>query len=191
MLDRTRVAETPALARVVIGVDPSGHDGNVESADSIGIIAVGKGVDGHAYVLGDYTCALSPDGWGRRVIEAYRAFQADRIIVEKNFGGDMAAHVIRTRWKQAPIKLITSSRAKVLRAEPVAALYEQEPKRVPAGRVHHMGGFPELEDQMFQFRSDGYVGDGSPDRVDALVFAVTELMITPGIMRQGAVKGLY
>jgi phage terminase large subunit-like protein len=191
-LDKTRVTETPALQRVVVGVDPSGRGaGDDETGDSIGIVIVGKGVDGHAYVLGDYTCALSPDGWGRRVIEAYHAFQADRIIVEKNFGGDMAAHVIRTRWRQAPILMTHSSRGKVLRAEPVSALYEQEVNRVPAGRVHHLNGFPALEDQMYHFRRDGYVGEGSPDRVDALVFAVTELMITPRQMRQYATKGLY
>jgi phage terminase large subunit-like protein len=191
MLDRNRVDETPALSRVVVAVDPSGQSGDMEKADEIGIIVAGKGINGEAYVLGDYSCSLSPDGWGRRVIEAYHDWRADRIIVEKNYGGAMCSYVIKTRWKQAPIKEITSSRGKVLRAEPVAALYEQNPDHTPSGKVHHLHNFPQLEDQMIMFRADGYVGEGSPDRVDALVFAITDLILTPGHMRQGAVRGLY
>jgi len=151
-------------------------------------VVCGKGVDGHAYVLADYSCSLSPDGWGRRVVEAFHNHVGDRIVVEKNYGGAMVDHVIKTVWRGAPVKLITSSRGKVLRAEPIAALYEQGAK----GRVHHVRGLDlrRLEDQMICFRPDGYAGEGSPDRADALVFALTELMLVPRDMTWNPVIGL-
>ena len=125
--------------------------------DSIGIVVAGKGVDGLGYILADRTCKLSPDGWGRRAVEAYREFKADRIIAERNFGGAMVRHVIKTVEKSVSYKEVTASRGKIARAEPVAALYEQ-------GRVKHAGSFPELEDEMCAMAPEGYVGDGSPDR---------------------------
>jgi phage terminase large subunit-like protein len=172
-IDGTRVREAPELQRVVIAVDPSGTKGDSDDGDEIGIVAAGLGIDGRAYVLADRTCKLSPDGWGRRAVNAYKEFEADRIVAERNFGGAMVEHVIKTIDKTAAYKEVTASRGKVARAEPVAALYEQ-------GRVSHVGSMPELEDQMCQIAPEGFVGEGSPDRADALVWALTELMITGG-----------
>jgi len=170
MIDEHRKREAPDMRRVVVAVDPSGTGGADDDGDSIGIVAAGLGVDGRAYVLADRTCKLSPDGWGRRAVVAYHEFSADRIVAERNFGGAMVEHVIRTVDKSASYKEVTASRGKVARAEPVAALYEQ-------GRVSHIGSLPDLEDQMCQIGPDGYIGDGSPDRADALVWALTELML--------------
>jgi len=161
----------PDMARVVVGVDPSGTAGALDEGDSIGIVVAGKGVDGKAYVLADRSCKLSPDGWGRRAVDAYREFKADRIIAERNFGGAMVEHVIRTVDRNVSYREVTASRGKIQRSEPCAALYEQ-------GRVKHAHSFPELEDEMCAMTSDGYAGDGSPDRCDALVWALSELMVS-------------
>lgn len=170
-IDKSRIRPpAPDLRRIVVAVDPSGTRGDEDDGDSIGIVVAGLGVDGRGYVLADRTCKLSPDGWGRRAVEAYREFKADRIVAERNFGGAMVEHVIRTVDARASFKEVTASRGKVARAEPVAALYEQ-------GRVSHIGTFPELEDQMVNIDAGGYVGNGSPDRADALVWALTELML--------------
>lgn len=155
----------PDLQRVVVGVDPSG------GGDEIGIVAAGKGVDGRFYVLEDATCSLSPAGWGRRVAEVYARHRADRIVAERNFGGDMVLSTIRTAEPNARVEMVTASRGKVVRAEPIAALYEQ-------GRVTHAPGLAALEAQMMHMTTSGYVGDGSPDRVDALVWALTDLALT-------------
>jgi phage terminase large subunit-like protein len=172
----------PALQRVVVAVDPSGaRDINDENADSQGIVIAGKGVDGRAYVLSDWTCKLSPHGWGSRAVQAYRHFAADRIVAERNFGAAMVEHTIRTVDSRVAYREVTASRGKVVRAEPVAALYEQ-------GRVVHLGdptldkpgvgtGLESLEDQMCQLTHHGFMGEGSPDRVDALVWALTDLML--------------
>lgn len=169
MLDKNRVKEPPSMRRVVIAVDPSGTSGGGEG-DDIGIIAAGIGIDGRGYVLGDYSCNLSPEGWARRVSEAYSVHKADRVIAERNFGGAMVEAVIRASNKSLPVRMVTASRGKIARAEPVAALYEQD-------RVGHVGGFPELEDQLCAMTPSGYVGDGSPDRADALVWAFSDLML--------------
>ena len=173
MIDKARAPVTlPDMARVVVAVDPSGARGaDDEKADSIGIVVAGKGVDGRAYVLADYTCKLSPAGWGRRAVEAYRDHHADRIVAERNFGGAMVEAVIRTADSNVPYKEVVASRGKVQRAEPVAALYEQR-------RVSHVGELADVEDQLCQMTPDGYLGDGSPDRADALVWALTELMVS-------------
>lgn len=170
MIEKAQVRARPDMARIVVGVDPSGTKGADDSGDSIGIVVVGKGMDGNAYVLADRTCKLSPDGWGKRAVQAYREFEADRIVAERNFGGAMVEHVIRTVDPKVSYKEVTASRNKVVRAEPVAALYEQ-------GKVKHVGGFAELEDQMCAMTSEGFMGEGSPDRADALVWAITELML--------------
>jgi len=159
----------PDMQRITVGVDPSGTSGE-EKANSVGIVAVGLGVDGIGYVLCDWTCSLPPLGWARRVIECYHQFSADRIVAEKNFGGAMVESTLRTIDPNAPIKMVTASRGKIARAEPVAALYEQ-------GRIKHAGSFPELEDQLIAMTPEGYIGGGSPDRVDALVWAVHDLML--------------
>lgn len=169
-IDETRISEAPQMQRVVVAVDPSGADENSESADEIGIVVAGLGFDGRGYVLADYTCSMSPAGWGRRAVEAYHEFKADRIVAERNFGGAMVKFVISTADKNAAYKEVTASRGKAVRAEPIAALYEQ-------GRVSHVGELKELEDQMVSMTASGYVGDNSPDRLDAMVWALTELMV--------------
>lgn len=163
----------PDMQRIVIGVDPSGTAGGTkdkERGNDIGIVAAGLGVDGIGYVLCDWTCNLSPDGWGRRVVECYHAFSADRIVAEKNFGGAMVEHVIRTVDKDVSLKLVTASRGKIARAEPVAALFEQKKIRMACHA-------PELEDELCAFTSDGYVGGASPNRADAMIWAITDLML--------------
>lgn len=174
-IDEHRVREAPDLRRVIVAVDPSGTKGESDDGDDIGIVVAGKGVDGRAYVLADWTCKLSPDGWGRRAVKAYHEFKADRLVAERNFGGAMVEHVIRTIDPRVSFTEVTASRGKVARAEPVAALYEQ-------GKVSHVGSFPDLEDQMCLMDATGYCGEGSPDRADALVWALTELMLgQPGV----------
>lgn len=168
-IDSQRTTEAPELQRIVVAVDPSGTKGD-GAGDDIGIVIVGKGVDGRAYVLADRTCQMSPEGWGRRAVEAYHEFKADRIVGERNFGGDMVRFVVQTADKRAAFKEVTASRGKSVRAEPISALYEQ-------GLVSHVGSHPDLEDQMANMTAGGYVGEGSPDRADALVWALTELML--------------
>jgi len=121
---------------------------------------------GHYYVLADRTCRLTPDGWARRAVAAFDEHQADRLVAESNQGGELVSGVIRTVRPTLPVSLVRATRGKRVRAEPIAALYEQ-------GRVHHLGAFADLEDQMCTFAPD--VVTGSPDRVDALVWALTEL----------------
>lgn len=172
MLDETRVKLAPDMQRIVIAVDPSGTAGAGSDSvgDDVGIIAAGIGIDGRGYVLDDYSCNLSPDGWGRRVRDAFAVHQADRIIAERNFGGAMVVAVIQAQDKTLPVTVVTASRGKIARAEPIAALYEQK-------RISHVGGFADLEDQLCAMTPSGYVGEGSPDRADALVWALTELML--------------
>ena len=171
MLDRANGSwKLPDMQRVVVAVDPSGTRGEEDSGDSIGIVVAGLGSDDKCYVLADRTCKLSPDAWGREVVRAYREFKADRVVAERNFGGAMVEHVLRTVDRNISYREVVASRGKVQRAEPVAALYEQS-------RVRHAGSFPELEDQLCAMTGDGYSGDGSPDRMDALVWAITDLML--------------
>lgn len=167
-IDSLRRQACPALKRVVIGVDPSGSDGT--GGDCQGIVVVGLGNDGQGYVLADRSCRLSPDGWARVVARAADEFGADRVVAEKNYGGAMVEAVLRSAARNLPVKMVTASRGKVIRAEPVAALYEQ-------GKVHHVGTFPEMEEQMTMTTTTGYRGSGSPDRLDALVWALSDLML--------------
>ena len=158
------------MERVVVAVDPSGASGNEEDGgDEIGIVVAGKYHDGRFIVLEDATCRLSPKGWAHRVVQKFEQHQADKIIAERNFGGDMVKALIQNESANAPVKMVTASRGKAVRAEPVAALYEQ-------GRVDHLPGLDLLEAQMMQMTLSGYVGEGSPDRLDAMVWALTELM---------------
>lgn len=168
-IDSLRVAEAPQMQRIVVSVDPSGTRGD-GAGDDIGIVVAGLGIDGHGYILEDGTCQLSPEGWGRRAVDLYHRHNADRIVGERNFGGDMVRFTVATADKKAAFKEVVASRGKAVRAEPISALYEQ-------GRVHHVGQFPDLEDQLCNFTVSGYVGEGSPDRADALVWALTELML--------------
>ncbi len=170
-----RMDRAPDLQRVVVAVDPSGSSG-ADEGDAQGIVVAGLGVDGRGYVLADRTCRLSPEGWGRRAVEAFDEFGADRIVAEKNFGGDMVRFTLQAVRPAVPVSLVTASRGKVVRAEPVSALYEQ-------ARVSHVapagpdGPLAELEDEMRQATASGYLGPGSPNRLDALVWALTELML--------------
>ncbi len=154
----------PPLVRVVVGVDPAVTSG--ENSDMTGIVVAGVTADGHYYILEDLTMRGSPDEWARRVVDAYHRHQADRVIGETNNGGDMIEILLRQVDRTISYKKVTATRGKLVRAEPVSALYEQH-------RAHHAGGFPELEDQMCNWTPDS--GE-SPDRMDAMVWAVTELM---------------
>jgi phage terminase large subunit-like protein len=173
-LDRFRVMGVPELVRVVVGVDPAVTAS--EEADETGIVVVGLGADGHGYVLDDRSLRGTPDGWGREAMAAYHRHRANGIVVEVNQGGDLVRHLLSTLDRHVPIREVRASRGKVARAEPVAALYEQ-------GRIHHVGTFGPLEDQLCGWTP----GHDSPDRLDALVWAVTELMLErsaePGIRR--------
>ncbi len=169
---RGRVAELARerRRRVVVAVDPSGAAGSDDdSADEIGIVVAARGDDDHAYVLADRSLRDAPAAWGRAVVQAFREHEADRVVAEENFGGEMVRFVIRAADPNLPVHLVAASRGKVLRAEPVSALYAQ-------GKVHHVGRFAVLEDQLCALTTAGYRGEGSPDHADALVFAITELM---------------
>jgi phage terminase large subunit-like protein len=171
MLDRANGKwQLPNMKRVVVAVDPSGTRGAEDAGDSVGIVVAGLGTDEKGYILADRTCKLSPDAWGREVVKAYKEFRADRIVAERNFGGAMVEHVLRTVDRNVSYREVTASRGKVARCEPVAALYEQQ-------RIRHANPFPELEDQACAMTSDGYTGDGSPDRLDAAVWAISDLML--------------
>ncbi|MET3710396.1 phage terminase large subunit-like protein [Sphingomonas trueperi] len=171
-IDTFRRSNPPEMRRVVVAVDPSGTKGD-GNGDDVGIVAVGLGTDGRGYVLEDATCNLSPDGWARRVIEVKDRWKADRIVAERNFGGAMVKAIIMAADRNAPFKEVVASRGKAIRAEPIAALYEQ-------GKVSHVGVFADLEDQMCNFTPSGFVGEGSPDRADALVWGLSEIMLTGG-----------
>jgi predicted phage terminase large subunit-like protein len=169
-IDDARVSVAPAdLTRVVVAVDPAVTSG--ENADETGIIVCGRIADGHAYVLDDISGRIQPETWAARAVAAYRHHKADRIVAEKNQGGDMVRSTLRAVDPSVPVTLVHASRGKVVRAEPVSTRYEQ-------GRVHHVGTFALLEDQMCGFTSDFDRGRAgySPDRVDALVWALTELV---------------
>ncbi len=174
-LEACRVGHVPPLRRVVVGVDPpAGSDG-----DACGIVAVGKGEDGKAYVLEDASVSgRSPEGWARAVAACVARVAADKVVAEANNGGKMVETVLRGAAQAMPVKLVHASRGKVARAEPVAALYG-------SGRACHAGAFPALEDELCGLVTGGtYQGPGrSPDRADALVWAMTELML--GEMRAG------
>jgi predicted phage terminase large subunit-like protein len=157
----------PDMLRLVVAVDPSGTSGG----DECGIVVAGRGVDRRAYVLDDVSMRGSPDTWGHVAVAAYRDHSADRLLAEVNFGADMVQYVIETVDPTVLFTPVRASRGKVQRAEPVAALYEQ-------GRVTHVDWFPELESQMTTWvpGESGF----SPDRVDALVWALTDLMLDSG-----------
>jgi phage terminase large subunit-like protein len=166
-----RVDEAPDLGRIIVGVDPAISSG--ENSDHTGIVVVGKGVDGDLYALADRSCRLGPAGWARRVIDAYREFEADTIVVEKNQGGAMCEHTIRSVDENVPITMVTATRGKHVRAQPILSLFEQS-------KAHTLPGMEKLEDQLASFSLEGYEADGSPDSADAFVWAATELTTSPG-----------
>lgn len=161
----------PEVARVVVAVDPAVT--HTKRSDETGIITVGKGVDDDYYVFSDRSCKMSVSGWARRAADAYHDktwtdIGADLVVGEVNNGGDLVEANIRTVDKTVNFKAVRASKGKHVRFEPIGSLYEQ-------GRIHHVGTFTELEDQICGFSAAGYEGDGSPDRADALVWAITEL----------------
>jgi phage terminase large subunit-like protein len=178
LIEACRVREAPALLRIVVAVDPP-----ASRSGTCGIVAAGLAEDGVAYVLAD--CSLeggSPLDWGREAVAAFHRFDADRLVAEINQGGDMVETILRQVDETIPFRAVRATRGKGVRAEPVAALYEQ-------GRVRHAGAFAALEDQLCLLGADFDAGrEGfSPDRADALVWALTELMLggvrEPGIRR--------
>lgn len=177
---RILAKQLPALARVVVAVDPSGTRGASDDGDSIGIVVAGIDNYGHGYILADRSVKEGPQGWAKAAVKAYHDFGADRLVGESNFGGAMVESVIRSVDSNVSYKDVRASRGKILRAEPVSALYEQ-------GRVSHVtgadardvngDGLSVLEDQLCLMTPAGYQGEGSPDRADAAVWAITELML--------------
>ncbi len=172
IIDAARLRDTDRnrLARVVVAIDPAVTSG--EDADETGIVVVGRDNDGHGYVLADLSGKYSPIEWAKIAIAAYRTNQADRIVAETNNGGDMVEQTLRSVDPNIPYTAVHASRGKYTRAEPASALYEQ-------GRIHHVGMFATLEDQMVTFTPDidRKAQQFSPDRVDALVWAITDLLV--------------
>jgi len=156
----------PTLKRVIVAIDPAVTAN--EQSDETGIVVAGVGADNHGYVLADESGRYSPEQWARKASQLYHAFSADRIVAETNNGGEMVGYTLRSVDRHAGFKALTASRGKRTRAEPIAALYEQ-------GLVHHTKGFPALEDQLCTWDVSG--DEKSPDRLDALVWALTELML--------------
>lgn len=168
-IDALRVLKAPVdLHRIVVAIDPAVSAGEGSNETGIVVSAVG-GRDRHGYVLEDLTLKGTPDDWARRAVNAYYRWNADRIIAEVNNGGDMVEHTIRMVDRQVSFRQVRASRGKTTRAEPISALYEQ-------GRVHHVGEFAKLEDQLCTWVQ----GDKSPDRLDALVWGLTDLMLKSG-----------
>jgi phage terminase large subunit-like protein len=183
VIEAARARSVPSLLRIVVAIDPAVTSG--ETADETGIIVAGRDEAGHGWVLADLSGRYRPAEWAKTAIAAYRAHQADRIVAEVNNGGEMVEATLRVIDPNLPVSEVRASRGKVARAEPVAALYEQ-------GKVHHLGAFPQLEDQMCSLargrhlRVDGTSARCSPDRVDALVWALTDLLVS-----QIAGEGVY
>jgi phage terminase large subunit-like protein len=169
IIDGNRRPEAPELDRIIVAIDPAATSG--EEADETGIVAVGIATDAdgytRGYVLADRSLRGTPEEWAKAAVKLYRELDADRIVAEKNQGGEMVEAVLRTVDRNVPITLVSATRGKVVRAEPASALYEQ-------GRVHHVGRFDKLEDQMCMFSRDiDRTPGNSPDRVDALVWGLT------------------
>jgi phage terminase large subunit-like protein len=175
LLDRTRIRPdrfgkliVPPMDRIAVALDPSGSSN--EDSDEAGIVVAGRAINGDAYVWDDRSDVMSPAEWGRRAILAYHQNTADIIVGEKNFGGDQVETIVRMIDDTVNFRAVTASRGKHIRAEPIASLYEQD-------RVHHVGDLARLEDELCQFTTKGYKGGTSPNRGDAAVFALTELML--------------
>jgi len=175
VFDQVRVYQTPTLTRIAVGVDPPG------GANECGIVVAGIGpcsckgtLETHAFVLQDRSLKDVPDKWAKEVVAAYRTNRADRVYIEKNFGGDMVESTIRTVDPNISFKSVTASRGKAVRAEPIAALYEQL-------KVHHVGRLDALEEEMASWQPG--VSSWSPNRVDALVWVLTELMLGEGAIQ--------
>lgn len=180
-IEETRVIHHPELKRIIVAIDPPGSSSKTsEEPAEAGIIVAGLGVDGRGYVIADYSLTGTPNEWAAAALSAYSVFEADCIVAETNFGGEMVEAVIQgvsnaNGMGYAPFRAVHASRGKQLRAEPISNLYQQ-------GRVSHVGVFPDLEEQMCNWSP----GEKSPDRIDALVWCLTELMITGAIPLSGS-----
>lgn len=181
-IDLHRVTSHPELRRIVVGVDPAVTSS--DNADETGIIVVGRAANGHNYVLADFSLKGTPSEWGLKTVAAYQQYEADLIVAEVNNGGEIIESLLRNIDRRLPYKAVRASRGKQIRAEPIAAMYEQ-------GLVHHVGHFPLLESQMCEW----IPGEKSPDRMDALVWAITELttntkrpMFAPTFISGGGIR---
>ncbi len=186
MIERSRVrADTvlPSLTRLVVAIDPqAGYSIEGEGSET-GIVVAGRDAPGHGYVLADLSGNHLPNDWATAAIVGYRTWRADRIVAESNQGGEMVRNTLRTVDPVVPVTLVHASRGKIPRAEPVSALYEQN-------KVHHVGLFPELEDQMTTYVPD--LAMKSPDRMDALVWAMSDLIVPKTRpARAGTISGAY
>jgi phage terminase large subunit-like protein len=187
MIHGSRVSRAPQLHRVVVALDPSGS--SHRKSDEAGIVTAGVGFCGckgnprdvHGFVLRDDSGVMSPDAWGKETVKAYEATCADKVIGERNYGGDMVESVVRHVSSTLSYEEVVASRGKAVRAAPIAALYEQ-------GKVHHVSHFEKLEDEMTTF--DPLTSKFSPGRLDALVFALTHLMVGPGVGNPAGIKSL-
>lgn len=166
MLEGNRIKKAPELVRIVVGIDPAVS--NNKKSNETGIVVAALGDDGHGYVLDDRSIKGSPAEWAQRAVDVYHEYEADRLVPEVNQGGDLVSHTIRTIDDKVAIKPVRASKGKQARAEPIAALYEQ-------GKIHHVGYFAALEDQLTTWEPNS--GAASPDRLDALCWALTELML--------------
>jgi len=163
----------PAMQRVVVAIDPSGSSGDEDSrSDDIGIVVVGKGLDGRSYLLADRTVNAGPAVWARIAITAFHEFGADALVAERNFGGAMVHHTIVTAegGRNVPYKEVVASKGKAVRAEPISVLYDKE-----RDAARHAGAFPEIEEELMKFSTSGYMGTRSPNRADALIWGFAEL----------------
>jgi phage terminase large subunit-like protein len=179
-IEDTRVIHHPELKRIIVAIDPPGSSSKTsEEPAEAGIVVAGLGMDGRGYVIADHSLTGTPNEWAAAALSAYSVFEADCIVAETNFGGEMVEAVIQgvansNGMGYAPFRAVHASRGKQLRAEPISNLYQQ-------GRVSHVGTFPDLEDQM----TNWLPGEKSPDRLDALVWCLTELMIIGAIPLSG------
>lgn len=191
LLDQQRILDgkIPDMVRVVVAVDPSGASGEEDiRSDEIGIVVVGLGKDGRGYILEDISGRMAPSQWGAAAVSAFDRHEADCIVAEENFGGSMVAEIIRGASSdpdrkvggQVPYRPVRASRGKIARAEPIAALFEQQ-------KISLVGHFPELEDQLCAMTTAGYIGSKSPDRADAAIWALASLF--PAMTRQISLDG--
>lgn len=184
VFDKWRTDDIPEMLRIVVAVDPSGaeDEDNIDN-DEIGILVGGLGIDGNGYCLADLTCKAGPATWGRVAVQAYLREKADRVVAEVNYGGAMVQHVIRTaaleQKTRVPFRALTASRGKVVRAEPISALCD-------TGKIRMAGIFAKLEDELCGFTTHGYMGENSPNRADAFVWAMADLF--PDLLKAGEDK---
>jgi hypothetical protein len=182
--DTERDALIQKMRRICIAIDPSGCSGPEDKrSDEIGILVCGKGEDGNGYVLEDASGHYSPEQWGKIAVELFDKWEADIVVGESNFGGEMVRATARVHRRSLPFKLVRASKGKAVRAEPISAHYA-------LNKVFHVGAFPDLENQMLEFTAAGFQGEKSPDRADSMVFALTELM-GKGTVGPAGVVGIY